>query len=310
MPTRRTDRPVSRRTVLAGLGVGGLGLILAAPGATAQDATPGVPPASVTPEVDGPIATPAIPPVAQGQVVVAGADIHYEVYGAGEPLVLLHGLLGSSLQFVNQIPAFARHYRVIAIDSRGQGRSTYGDGPITYESMAADVLGVLDHLGIQRTHVVGWSNGGVIGLELALHHPERLDRVVAYGANYTASGVWFDPAAEDMLTAMGEQGTRIYQAISPHPERMDEIVAELFALNPEYTEAQLRSIAVPILILDGEHDELITPDQPTTLAAWIPGARLVLMPGTGHFAMFEQPDEFNRIVLEFLAGEGTATPTS
>lgn len=248
-----------------------------------------------------PIATIAIPPVRQGEVTVAGANIHYEVYGAGEPLILLHGLLGSSLQFVNQIPAFAQHYQVIAIDSRGQGRSTYGDGPITFALMAEDVLGVMDELGIERANVVGWSNGGVIALLLAMEHPERLNKIVAYGANYIAAGAWFDPEAEAMLTAMGARTMQEYLAIAPDVTRVDAIVSELFALNPEWSEAQLGAITTPVLILDGAHDELVTADQPTTMAAWIPGAELVIMPNTGHFALYEQPEEFNRIVLDFLA---------
>ncbi len=159
----------------------------------------------------------------------------------------------------------------------------------------------MDHLGIEKAGIVGWSNGEVIGLELAIHHPERLNKLVAYGANYTASGVWMDPAAGDKLMAMGTLTTREYRAICPHPERADEIATELFAPNPEYTEEQLRSMTVPVLMLDGEHDEPISPDQPTTLAEWIPGAELVLMPETGHFAVDERPAEFDRIVLEYLA---------
>ena len=223
---------------------------------------------------------------------------------------MLHGLLGSSLQFVNQIPEFAQHYQVIAVDSRGQGRSTYGTGPITFELMVDDVLGVMDHLGIDNANVVGWSNGGTIALLLAMEHPERLRTVVAYGALYTAAGNWMDPEAEEMVMGMGERTTQEYLAISPHPERLDEIVTELFALNPEWTEEQVGAITVPVLILDGEHDEVVTADQPTTLAARIPGAPLVLMPDTGHFAVYEQPAEFNRIVLEFLASPvEEATPT-
>ena len=164
--------------------------------------------------------------------------------------------------------------------------------------MASDVLGVMDHLGIDQADLVGWSDGGIIGLELAIHHPERLKKVVAYGANFIPEGVSFPAATPDPAAT---------------PEAVDPVEAEIFALYevaPNFSEAQLQSISVPILILDGEEEELIRPDQPVRMAELIPGATLVLMPGTGHFAMFEQPEEFNRIVLEFLAGATVATPTA
>jgi pimeloyl-ACP methyl ester carboxylesterase len=254
-------------------------------------------------------ATPALTPNAPGETVALnGADIYYEVYGEGDPVVLVHGCCGTGEDWGNQIPAFLdAGYQLIVIDSRGRGHSSHGPEPLSYELMASDVLGVLDHLGIDQAALVGWSDGAVIGLEIGIHHPERLTKVVAYGANYIPEGV-VPEADEATPSAEATPGA------DPAVEDMDPVFAELLALwevAPNFTEEQLKSISVPFLILDGEEEEVIRPDQPVRLAELIPGATLVLMPGVGHFAMFDKPDEFNRIVLEYLASptEG-ATPTS
>ena len=251
---------------------------------------------------------------ASGQTAtINGADLYYEVHGDpnGQPVLLLHGGLGNTEEFANLAPVLVvAGYRVVAMDSRGRGRSTWGDLPITYEQMAADALGMLDHLGIQKTDVVGWSDGGIIGLDLAIHHPERLDRVVAYGANFTPEGVQFVPS--DQLPPF-ERVIADYRRLSPEPERFEElteVLDALYAVAPNYSEAELKSITVPVLILDGAEDELVTPDQPVRMAELIPGAELVIMPDTGHFAMYARPGLFIPIVLDYLAGKAVGAPAT
>src|SRR4051794_27027412 len=115
---------------------------------------------------------------------INGIDIYYEVYGEGDPVILLHGGLADGDQWVSVIPAIvAAGFQTVVMDSRGHGRSSFDDTPISYALMAKDVLGLMDHLGIGKADIVGWSDGGIIGLELAMTHPERLHKVVAYGAN-------------------------------------------------------------------------------------------------------------------------------
>src|SRR4051795_1448747 len=106
------------------------------------------------------------------------------------------------------------------MDSRGHGRSAWGDLPITYDQMPADTLGLLDHLGIEKTDVVGWSDGGIIALDLAIHHPERLDRVVAYGANFTPDGSQF---VQSDQTPPFESFIADYRRLSPEPGRVEEL---------------------------------------------------------------------------------------
>jgi pimeloyl-ACP methyl ester carboxylesterase len=241
---------------------------------------------------------------------INGVELYYEEHGdpAGQPVLLLHGSLGSSEDFDNLAPVLVTAgYRVIGTDSRAQGRSAWGDVPITYEQMAADTLGLLDHLGITKTDVVGWSQGGIIALDLAIHHPERLGRVVAYGAYFSPAGTRFVPSAQ--IPPL-ERFIADYRRLSPEPERFEELAGVLDALHktaPNYSEAELGSISVPVLVLDGAEEEGIKPEHTRRLAALIPGSTLVLMPDTGHFAMFAQPAAFNQIVLDYLAGK---TPTA
>jgi len=258
-------------------------------------------------------ATPAASPAAAnaasaGQTAtINGVETYYEVQGPadGPPVLLLHGGLGNTTEFDGLIPALVEAgYRTVAMDFRRRGRSAWGDAPITYELMADDALALLDHLEIARTDLVGWSDGAIIGLELAINDPDRLNRLVAYGANFTPDGL-HDPAPSPKLDAIFEELVADYQRLSPEPERFEEILGELSALSqiaPNFSEADLRSITVPVLVLDGAEEEFINADQPLRLAALIPSSELVIMPGTGHFAPIDQPEEFTRIVLGFLEG--------
>jgi pimeloyl-ACP methyl ester carboxylesterase len=231
-------------------------------------------------------------------------DIFYQVFGDGSPVLLLHGGLSNGDHWVNVIPELtAAGYQAIAMDSRGHGRSTFDQRPITYELMASDVLALMDHLGIEQADLVGWSDGGIIGLTLALSHPERLNRVVAYGANFDPTGVRLDIGQNAYFNAYIAQAAREYQELSPQPQRWDQFLANIshmWATEPNYTMDQLESIATPFLILDGEKEEAIDLNQTKLMWRLIPGAELALMPNTGHFALFEQPREFSQITLDFL----------
>jgi pimeloyl-ACP methyl ester carboxylesterase len=294
---------MSRRSALISI-VAVLSLLLtcgfSTPEAMAQEATPEAiaPPQDLLPEagLEG-----------EGQTAnINGIDIYYEVYGEDndEAVFLLHGGLSNGDHFVNQIPALTEDYHVIVMDSRGHGRSSFDETPISYEVMAADVLGLMDHLEIDKASIVGWSDGGIIGLEIALTHPERLNKVVAYGANFDPTGVRLDIGENAYFNAYIEHASEEYLENSPAPERWDEFltnISNMWATQPNYTMEQLQSITTPFLILDGEEEEAIDLNQTKLMALLIPGAELVLMPGTGHFAMFEQPEEFNQIVMDYLA---------
>jgi pimeloyl-ACP methyl ester carboxylesterase len=261
-------------------------------------------------------ATPVARDEADGQrATINGVDLYFVERGdpIGPPMLMLHGGLGNSENWGQVWPTMVENgYRVILMDSRRQGRSGWGDEPLSFELMAADAVGLLDHLGILSADLVGWSDGAIVGLELAINHRDRLQQVVAYGANFTPDGLQ-ELTPSDALNALFAQIASEYERLSPQPERFGELYAELEAMYqaaPNYSEEQLQGITTPFLILDGAKEELVKPDQPVRLASLIPGAQLKIMPDTGHFAPFEQPAEFSRIVLDFLATQVNATPTS
>ncbi len=291
-----TSRSVSRRTALAGLGVGGLALATSRL-AAAQDAA-SCPRASA--------------PNGVGQMAaINGADLYYEVRGPDDgPVVqLLHGSVGSVEEFDGLVPALlAAGYRTLAFDARARGRSTWGDGDFSYAQMAADAVGLLDHLGIAQADVVGWSQGGVVVLELAIRHADRLGRVVSYGGAYSPDGGYAELHVTDQLPPF-EQYTFPYLRLSPAPERLEEYLAIDAATPPDFSEAELGSIAVPVLVLDGEESEFTKPEHMKKMAELIPGAELVLIPGTGHFAPLALPGVFNQIVVDYFVGKPVATPT-
>ncbi|MFN8590818.1 MAG: alpha/beta hydrolase [Thermomicrobiales bacterium] len=285
---------LSRRSLVGRAGALAATLSLSARSTrAAQEATPTARPASPTPE---------------GQFAnINGAELYYVLEGPedGPPVLLLHGGIGNTEEFRNVAPALvAAGYRTIAFDQRGRGRSTWGDQPITYEQMAADTVAVLDKLGIERTDVIGWSDGGIVALELAVTHPERLKRVVAYGANSRPEGSYAEPQMSDQMPPF-EDFIADYQRLSPAPERFEEllgVLGDLYKVAPNFTDADLEGITVPVLILDGAQEEFVKPEDTKRMGTLIPGAELVVIPDTGHFAPFARPEEFNRIVLAFLAG--------
>ncbi len=269
------------------------------PAALAQEGTP----VAVAPPQD---LLPAAELEVEGQTAnINGVDIYYEVYGEGNgnPVILLHSGLSNGDHFVNQIPALAEDHEVIVMDSRGHGRSSFDDTPISYEVMAADVLGLLDHLEIDKADLVGWSDGGIIGLEIAIHNPERLNKVVAYGANYDPTGVRLDVGTNEYFNAYIERAAEEYQQNSPEPGKWEAFldnIGTMWATLPSYADEQLTTITTPFLVLDGANEEAIDLNQTKLMALLIPDAELVIMPDTGHFALFEQPEEFTQIVLDYL----------
>ena len=244
--------------------------------------------------------------VAAGYVAHDGARIFYATYGAGQPVILLHGGLSNGRYWGAQVPALTRAgYRVVLIDSRGHGRSSRDTRPYTYELMASDVVAVMDRLKIVRAPVVGWSDGAIIGLVMALRHPERLTRVFAFAANMDPSGVRPDVEAQPVFARFEKQAAAEYPALSPTPRGFDDFakaIGRMWATEPNYRPSDLALIHTPVAIVDGAHDEAIKRQHTEYLARSIPGAKLVILPDASHFAMLQHPDAFNAAVLAFLGG--------
>ena len=266
-------------------------LLLAVP-AQAEDRWMTLPPA------------PAMPaPVATGKAPVNGIEMYYATYGAGDPVLLIHGGLGHADIWANQVIDLAKDHLVIVADSRGHGRSSRTAEPFGYDLMASDYLALLDYLKVGKVDLVGWSDGGIIGLDIAMSHPERLDHLFAQAANITVDGV--DPSvAEDPVFGayIAEMGTA-YAAMSPTPGEFEPFVAqisEMWATQPNWTDAQVAAITVPTAIVAGEYDEAILRAHTDKMAGLIPGAKLVILPGVSHFAMLQAPDEYTAAVRAFI----------
>jgi pimeloyl-ACP methyl ester carboxylesterase len=238
---------------------------------------------------------------------IAGARIWFAEWGPGSarpPVLLLHGGFGNSNYFGRLIPVLTAHgYRVIAMDSRGHGRSTRSDAPLSYDLMAQDVVGLLDRLKISKVYLVGWSDGGVTGLDLAMSHPQRLAGLFAFGANADVSGLKEGAGTTPVFGAYLARTAREYQALSPTPRQWQQFsaaVMKMWETLPAFTRADLASIKVPTTIADGEFDEGIKRTHEEYLAQAIPAARLVILPDVSHFAMLQDPPAFNTAVLHFL----------
>ncbi|MGY2289509.1 alpha/beta fold hydrolase [Pseudomonas sp. SDO528_S397] len=234
---------------------------------------------------------------------VKGVKIYYSKVGQGSPVVLLHSGLAHGDYFGNQINALKGKHTVITIDSRGHGRSGRDSQPFGYDLMADDVVAVLDSLNIKRADIVGWSDGGIIGIDLALRHPERIGKVFAFAPNTQTSGVKDGVEKNPTFAAFIERNGKDYARLSPTPKEFDafvEQISHMWASQPNWTDAQLQSIKTPILIADGDHDEAIKREHIEYMAATIPGAGLLILPNTSHFAMLQDPALFNAAVSDFL----------
>jgi pimeloyl-ACP methyl ester carboxylesterase len=248
--------------------------------------------------------TPTLPKAAQsGLAPVNGVKVWYAVYGRGEPVILLHGGLANANYWGHQVRALQRHYQVIVMESRGHGRSSRNQEPYGYDLMASDVVALFDHLKIKKAAIVGWSDGAIIGLDLAIRHPERVTRVFAFGANTLTSGVKDDVEKNPTFAAFVARAGREYARLSPTPRQytaFHDQIAKMWETEPNWTDAQLRAIATPIWVVDGEHDEAIKREHTEYIAATIPGARLLILPNVSHFAFLQDPAAFNDAILRFL----------
>jgi len=247
----------------------------------------------------------AIAPARSGHAAVNGISIYYAVYGNGPPVILLHGGLANADYWGNQIKALMPRRTVIAMDSRGHGRSTRDARPYGYDLMADDVVGLMDFLNVPKADVVGWSDGGILGLDLAIRHKDRVGRIFAFAANTVPSGVKDDVEKNPTFAAFIKRAGEEYRSHSSTPNEYDafvEQISKMWASEPNWTDAQLHAIAAPVLVVDGDHDEAIKREHTEYIAATIPHAGLLILPNASHFAFLQDPELFNFAMLHFLDG--------
>jgi len=251
-------------------------------------------------------APPLPAPLRELHVPYAGASIWCGVYGTGAPVLLLHGAFNQAADWSRQVSALtAAGYSAIAIDNRGRGRSTLGTEPLSYALEADEVFAVMDALGLASAAIVGWSDGAIIGLTMAMQQPGRVERVFAFGTVMHLDGLIPLELDDPALSSMFKRVKIDHARFSPEPERFDEIaraVDQMTQSQPTYDAAELAAIRVPVAIVTGERDEFITREHTEYLARVIPGAELIILPGVTHFALLQRPEEFNRAMLDYLNG--------
>ncbi|MDM8001224.1 MAG: alpha/beta hydrolase [Dehalococcoidia bacterium] len=249
----------------------------------------------------------------KGCIQAGDIAIYYHSYGRGDPVLLLHGGFMCAESWAGQIPALARDYRVIAADSRGHGRSTLGEGPLTYRRMAGDAAGLIERLRLSPVHLIGWSDGGCIGLALAVERPELVRSLTLLGtpystANYTERAKkkierLLHPRSVSMLA------TRVLRrCLTPEPKRGREFVglmARMWTELPDFTREELGRIEAPVLVIGCDRDEFLSlgPDPLHVFretAEAIPHARMEVVKGGTHNVHIERPEAVNRLILDFL----------
>lgn len=214
--------------------------------------------------------------------------------GQGDPVILLHGNGENYTYFKNQIDVFAEKYRVYALDTRGHGKTPRGDSPFTIRQFADDLLGFMNEHHIERSHLLGFSDGGNIAMVFAIRHPERVDRLILNGANLNAGGV------RRSTQIPIEIGYRIAKRFSNKSDsaRLNSEMLGLMVNDPNVDSKELKRISAKTLIIAGTKD-MILESHTRLIAECIPDSRLTFIRGD-HFIANKKPDEFNRVVLDFL----------
>ncbi len=228
---------------------------------------------------------------------INGFKMYTEVYGSGPPLLMIHGNNGDMSAFAKNVPYFATHYKVILADSRSQGRSPDPDHPLTFEMMADDYAVLLDAMHIPSAYVIGWSDGGINALLLAIRHPEKVKRLASTGANLWPTADAFQPGLWDDERKEYDSGLH-----KTYPTAQEKNDRKLFLLDweePHITLAQLHTIQAPSLIICGDHD-LISITHTVLIYQNVPHANLWVVPNSGHGTLREHTDDFDQQVDKFF----------
>jgi pimeloyl-ACP methyl ester carboxylesterase len=238
---------------------------------------------------------------------VNGLRMYYEVHGEGNPLLLLHGGATSIETFTHQIPFFAREFQVIAPEQMGHGRTAdIPERDFHYHDMAEDTVELMNHLGIADAFIVGWSDGGILGLDIAIHHPERVRKLACSGAVSRVDGL--EPESLDWLgnatpADWPKSFREAYERLSPDgPSHWPLVIArivKMFRSEPSFTSEQIASIKAPTLLIVGDHD-MVRPEHAVEMFRLIPGAELSVVPHAGHSVPMEKPALWNETVRSFL----------
>ena len=248
-------------------------------------------------------------PEASGQKIIYGSNskagnyfdnrsfkMYYEIYGTGAPLLIIHGNGGSIQDFTNQIPFFEKSYKVIVADSRAQGKSIDSGDSLSYEMMTDDLNALLDHLHVDSCYVIGWSDGGINGLLLAIRHPDKVKKLAVTGANLVPDSSAVEPEIFTWAKSISDSINKL--PLSPEVKNYRKLF-NLLAHEPNISIAQLQTIKCPVLVIGGDHD-VIRPRHTMLIAESIPRSYLWILPNSGHSTPIVYKDIFNEVVGDFF----------
>lgn len=225
-----------------------------------------------------------------------GFKMYYETYGTGKPLLFIHGNGGSINDFTKQIPYFSKEYKVILADSRAQGKSIDNGDSLSYEMMTDDLSALLDHLHLDSCYVIGWSDGGVDGLLLAIRHPEKVKKLTITGANLWPDSTALEPTIYHFIGDYADSLSRMKQTSEVKNQSK---LFNMMTREPNISLEQLHMVKCPTLVIGGDHDAILT-KHTLLISESIPKSYLWILPNSGHATPVNYTKQFNETINDFF----------
>jgi len=229
-----------------------------------------------------------------------GIKMYYETYGSGDPVLVIHGS-GQSIADMNfQIAHFAKSNRVIVVDSRGHGKTNLGTDHLTYIQMMEDYNALLDQLGVNGTNVIGWSDGGILSLLLAIHHPDKVNKLAIMGANLRPDDSAVDPEVGKLLQPVSDMFDEMIASQDTSADwQLQRQLFDLLMTQPNIPIESVQKIEAPVLVIAGDKD-IIRTQHSFEIFENLPRAHLAILPGQTHWAPVTDPEGFNALVEKFF----------
>jgi pimeloyl-ACP methyl ester carboxylesterase len=243
---------------------------------------------------------------------VNGLQMYYEVHGQGKPLVLLHGAFGTAESWGHVLPTLTKARQVILIEQQGHGHTPDRDTPLSYDQMAEDTAALLKQINVSGADVFGYSDGGVVGLRLAMKHPELVGKLAVLGSNTGSLSATYDKASyEQFLSLPDDFAPPVlkdpYDRVAPDKSKWPVLVEKIKELGrdfPGFPEEEVKTIQAPTLIMQGDHDG-VRPEHGVEIMRMIENSQLAIFPGADHFVIYTNPDLVVGILMAFFDAPAT-----